>query len=89
MTTADGVTVGTPEQPFLWHPWLYHVGRHWRAPGAGNYRIRVQIEAPTVMRHDHGNGKRFAAQVAVEFDRLIKPGQKRAAEAAPAVFQTG
>ncbi len=74
----DGAEVGTHEQPFLWHPWLYHYGRNWELPGDGTYRLRVHIDVPTFMRHDHNNGRRFAEPVDVEFSRRIKTGQKRA-----------
>ena len=39
---------------------------------------QVRIEAPTFMRHDHENGKRYAEAVEVEFTRKITPGQKKA-----------
>lgn len=74
----DGDELGTHEQPFLWHPWLYHYGRNWRVPEAGEYRIRVQIAPPGFMRHDHENGRRYLEPVEVEFDGVeIEPGQKR------------
>lgn len=41
ITGPDGSVVGSHEQPFLWHPWLYHYGRNWRVPGDGAYRIHV------------------------------------------------
>lgn len=74
----QGHELGTHEQPFLWHPWLYHYGRNWRVPGDGAYRLRVHIEAPHFPRHDHINGQRYAQSVDVEFDNVrIKTGQKR------------
>lgn len=78
VTQSDGNTVGTHEQPFIWHPWLYHYGLNWEVPGEGDYKIHVRIDPPGFMRHDHENGKRYAEAVEVEFDRHIKPGQKRA-----------
>lgn len=78
ITAPDGSVVGSHEQPFLWHPWLYHYGRNWRVPGDGTYRIHVRIEAPTFMRHDHNNGRRYAQPVEVEFSREIATGQKLA-----------
>jgi len=78
VTGPEGMEVGTHQQPFIWHPWLFHYGRNWRVPGAGDYRIHVRIEAPTFMRHDHNNGNRFGRPVEVEFARHIEPGQKRA-----------
>jgi hypothetical protein len=69
--------VGTHQQPFLWHPWLYHYGRNWELPGDGEYTIRVHIDAPDFMRHDKENGKRYADPVDVEFTKVkIKTGQK-------------
>ena len=73
----DGDELGTHAQPFLWHPWLYHYGRNWRVPAEGEYRVRVRVEAPTFMRHDHENGRRFAEAVEVEFEGVeIEPGRK-------------
>lgn len=75
---SGGNEVGTHRQPFLWHPWLYHYGRNWRVPSGGAYQVRVRIETPTFMRHDHENGRRYAEPVEVEFDGVeITPGQKR------------
>lgn len=64
---GSGDEVGTHQQPFLWHPYLYHYGRNWVVPGDGEYTLRVQIDAPDFMRHDEVNGKRFAEPVDVEF----------------------
>ena len=73
-----GKEIGTHQQPFLWHPWLYHYGRNWRVPGDGTYTLRVRVEPPDFMRHDKINGKRFAEPVDVEFrDVTIQTGQKR------------
>lgn len=73
----DENVVGTHQQPFLWHPWLFHYGRNWELPGEGEYTIRVHIDAPTFMRHDKKNGKRYAEPVDVEFTNVkIKTGQK-------------
>jgi hypothetical protein len=78
LTAPNGKKVGTHEHPLLWHPWLYHCGRNWEVPGEGDYRVRVDIAAPTFMRHDHENSRRFAQPVTVEFTRHITPGQKHA-----------
>jgi Uncharacterized protein probably involved in high-affinity Fe2+ transport len=73
----DGNEVGTHQQPFLWHPWLYHYGRNWQVPGDGEYTIRVHIEPPEFGRHDKKNGNRFAEPVEVEFTGVkIKTGKK-------------
>lgn len=69
--------IGTHQQPFLWHPWLYHYGRNWVLSGEGEYTLRVHIDAPDFMRHDKENGKRYADPVDVEFRNVrIKTGQK-------------
>ncbi len=73
----NGKEIGSHEQPFLWHPWLYHYGRNWEVPGDGEYKMRVRIEPPKFMRHDPKNGKRYAEPVEVEFPNVkIKTGQK-------------
>ncbi len=78
LTGPDGNEVGSHAQPFLWHPWLYHYGRNWQVPGEGEYRVRVRIEPPEFMRHDHENGRRYAEAVVVEFDGVpFEPGAKR------------
>lgn len=64
---ADGDEVGTHNQPFLWHPWLYHYGRNWELPGDGQYSFRVQIDMPDFPRHDKKNGKRYTGPVVAEF----------------------
>lgn len=74
----DGNEVGTYQQPFLWHPWLYHYGRNWHVSKDGEYTLRVHIEAPDFGRHDNKNGKRFAEDVTVEFSGVnIQTGQKK------------
>lgn len=74
---SKGVEIGTHEQPFMWHPWLYHYGRNWVLPGDGTYTIRIRIEPPQFHRHDKDNGLRYLEPVEVEFKRVkIKTGQK-------------
>ena len=71
--------------PFLWHPYLYHYGTNARAPGEGLYTVRVRIAAPTFMRHDPCNGKRFAEPVQVAFgDRRFIPDRKPSPTPSPA-----
>ena len=77
LTTADGAALGTHRQPFMWHSWLYHYGRNWTIPGNGTYNIHVKIAAPTFMRHDHGNGARYAQPVEHTFENIeLETGQK-------------
>ncbi|MGH2350517.1 MAG: iron transporter [Chloroflexota bacterium] len=74
---GTGQEIGTHQQPFIWHPWLYHYGRNWRVPRDGEYTLRVRIEAPDFMRHDKANGRRFATPVEVEFAGVkLETGQK-------------
>jgi uncharacterized protein involved in high-affinity Fe2+ transport len=69
--------IGTREQPFFWHPWLYHYGANWQVPHEGPYTLRVRIEAPDFPRHDKTNGKRFDQPVEVEFSNVrLELGQK-------------
>ena len=73
----DEEEIDTNEQPFLWHPWLYHYGRNWVLPNDGNYIFHIFIEAPQFMRHDKKNGKRYSDPVHVEFKNVkIETGQK-------------
>jgi hypothetical protein len=74
-TLLDGAghAIGTHQQPFLWHPWLYHYGRNWCVPGDGSYTLQVRIEPADFMRHDKINGKRFAEPVEVEFRLAWSP----------------
>ena len=78
LVDPDGNELGTHEQPFLWHPWLYHYGRNWTVPEAGEYTVRVRVEAPRFARHDHENGRRFLEPVEVEFEGVeIETDQKK------------
>ncbi|MCA9856864.1 MAG: iron transporter [Dehalococcoidia bacterium] len=80
LTVEDeqGKEIGTHEQPFLWHPWLYHYGRNWEIPDSGTYTLRVHVDAPEFGRHDSKNGKRYAKPVDVTFEGIsIETGQKR------------
>lgn len=73
----DGNEVGTHEQPFLWHPWVYHYGRNWVLPVDGTYRLKVHVDPPDFMVHDRANGKRYADGVDVEFGGVeIRRGRK-------------
>ena len=76
LIAPDGEQVGTHRQPLLWHPMLYHYGRNWQVPGDGRYRLRVRIDPPGFMRHDHINGMRFTQPVEVTFDDVeVHTGQ--------------
>jgi uncharacterized protein involved in high-affinity Fe2+ transport len=62
----NGNEVGTHQQPYLWHPWLYHYGRNWKVSGDGEYTLRVRIEPPVFPRHDKQNGQHYTRPVEVE-----------------------
>ncbi len=69
--------IGEHEQPFLWHPWLYHYGLNWQLPGSGEYTLKVHVKAPDFMRHDEKNGKRYPKDVEVVFENVqIETGRK-------------
>lgn len=73
---SSGNEVGYHQQPFVWHPWLYHYGRNWQIPGDGDYEMHVHIEAPNFPRHDEKNGQRYADDIGVSFGNVeIKTGQ--------------
>ena len=86
----DGRELFTTPVPFLWHPFLHHYGTNAAVPGEGPYTVRIRIEAPTYMRHDPVNGKRYAEPVEVVFaDRSFRPGRKPSPDAAPRGGETG
>jgi hypothetical protein len=62
-----GHEVGVHNQPFVWHPWLYHYGRNWRIEKGGDYTLEMNIKAPGFPRHDKKNGKRYTEDVEVSF----------------------
>ncbi len=75
---STGNEIGTHQQPFLWHPWLYHYGRNRKLPGDDIYTLRIRIEAPEFGRHDKISGERFADPVEIEFVKVgITSGQKQ------------
>jgi hypothetical protein len=52
--------------------------------------VRVHIRAPTLMRHDPVNGKRYAEPVQVTFeDRRFTSGRKPSPDAEPRGADTG
>ncbi len=76
LIAPDGQEVGTHRQPLLWHPMLYHYGRNWQVPADGRYGLRVRIDPPAFMRHDHINGVRFSEPVEATFDQVeVHTGQ--------------
>jgi hypothetical protein len=48
----------TTTMALLWHPDLDHSGTNARVPGQGPCTVRVQIAAPSFLRHDPVNGRR-------------------------------
>lgn len=76
ITDSDGNDVGTYQLPYLWHPWLYHYGSNVKVPGTGQYKIDVNFDPPTYMRHDKVHGKRHSKRVETDFMINIKTGRK-------------
>jgi hypothetical protein len=62
-----GMHCGTHELPFVWHPWLFRYGYNWPVSVDGEYTLHVHIAAPSFLRHDKVNGKRFERAVDVAF----------------------
>jgi uncharacterized protein involved in high-affinity Fe2+ transport len=78
---SQGKLIGSERQPFIWHPWLYHYGLNWRLPADDRYTLQVQIDAPSFMRHDEINGKRYQQDVKVVFEGVkIKIEEKKKPE---------
>ena len=67
---SEGVDAGYHQQPFIWHPWVYHYGRNWQIEKSGDYTLEIHIEAPTFHRHDKENGRRYADDVEVTFSAV-------------------
>jgi uncharacterized protein involved in high-affinity Fe2+ transport len=59
--------VGSHQQPYIWHPWLYHYGRNWMVEKEGDYTLEIEIKAPDFHRHDKKNGKRYPKDVTTSF----------------------
>lgn len=77
LTPERGEAVGPTEIPFVWHPGVYHYGKNVKVPADGHYTLHVRIEAPTFMRHDEVNGKRYAETVEVTFkDIEVRTGRE-------------
>ena len=72
-----GNKVGTMNEPFMWHPWLYHYGENWRVPKTGHYKVHVHFEPPSYRRYGKTYGKQFTKPEDLDFDDMvIKTGQK-------------
>lgn len=77
LTPEEGKAVGPFQVPFVWHPGVFHYGANITVPGDGDYRLDIRIKAPTFMRHDEVNGKRYADTVEVSFESVpIKTGRE-------------
>jgi hypothetical protein len=80
----DGDNLVCTDLPLLWHPFLYHYGGNAKLPDSGPYDVVVRIEAPTFMRHDPVNGKRYESPVQVRFDAVrFAHGRKLSPDAQP------
>lgn len=67
---SQGYDVGMHQQPFIWHPWVYHGGRNWHVAEEGDYTLEVSIKAPSFPRHDKKNGQRYTDDVDVTFNNV-------------------
>ena len=77
LKTEDGKTVGTRNEMFMWHPWLYHYGENWRIPKGGSYTIIANIKPPAYRHYGKTLGNQLNKQISVAFDNVqIKSGQK-------------
>lgn len=78
VSDAQGNKVGSMNEPFMWHPWLYHYGENWRMPSAGkHYKLHVHFEPPAYRRYGKTYGKQFTQPGDIDFkDVVIKTGQK-------------
>jgi hypothetical protein len=82
--TDDGLALFTHPVPFLWHPFLYHYGIDAEVPGNGPFDVTVRIAAPSFMRHDPVNGRRYVDPVDVVFSQVrFNTGVKPSSEAEP------
>jgi hypothetical protein len=82
--TRGGERVLYAPLPFLWHPFLHHYGTNAELPDEGPFDVTVRIDAPTFMRHDPINGKRYGEPVTVRFDGVrFTNGRKPSPAAEP------
>ena len=70
--------LGTKNEPFMWHPWLYHYGENWRIPATGKqYSVHVHADPPAYRRYGKTAGNQFAKPLDIDFTNLtVKAGQK-------------
>lgn len=72
-----GESIGTFEEPLMWHPWIYHYGRNWRVPSEGKYSLDIRFDAPRWHIYGAAAGPRFQQGETVHFDDVrMKVGQK-------------
>ena len=74
----NNIKIGERNEPFMWHPWLFHYGENWRIPKASrHYRLHVHISPPPYRRYGKMLGKQFTEAVDLDFDNVeLKTGQK-------------
>lgn len=70
--------LGTGDEPFMWHPWLYHYGANWRVPRSGRqYRLHVEAQPPVHRRYGRVFGRQFTRPAVADFSGvLIRTGEK-------------
>ncbi len=73
----NGDSIGTHQEMFMWHPWLYHYGENWRVPNAGDYELHIHIDPPPYHRYGKNLGNQFTQPIDMDFKNImIKTGQK-------------
>ena len=77
LTAPDGRVLGTHQEPFMWHPWLWHYGENWRIPHGGRYSVHVHFDPPPYARYGRESGGVMKVPVDMDFDgQQLHPGQK-------------
>lgn len=68
--TSKGTNVGTMDEHFMWHPWLYHYGENWRIPSSGKYAIHVHFDPPDYRRYGKKQGNQFTRREDITFENI-------------------
>lgn len=66
----QGDKLGQQQHPFVWHPWVYHYGCHWRVKEDGRYLLEIMIKAPEFPRQAREEGTRYSQDVRVIFSSV-------------------
>lgn len=63
---AEEELMGDQQEPFSWHPYLYHYGLNWYLPASGLYNFELSIYEPLFDRHDKELGRRYERPVTLQ-----------------------